>query len=279
MRVWAGIRSGFVIPVLAVCLLLIATLAVAQSGSALMRLSDRDDLLGWEAVGRLDMAGTGFCTGTLIAADLVLTAAHCVFDRRTGKVLQPERITFRAGLRDGISVAERKALQIVVPPDYVPLSGFTLDNVRRDVALLRLDRAIVSTDADPFVLYSGSSPGGDVSVASYGKGRSGAISRQRQCRVLASQNDLMMFDCNVTFGSSGAPVFTRYGNRGRIISVISGMARVDGQKVALGMSLPRVVAALKAQMRRNPVTRPLGEIRRIRVGSSNRVSGARFIKP
>ena len=35
----------------------------------------------WQAVGRID-TGPGFCTGTLIAADLVLTAAHCLFHPR-----------------------------------------------------------------------------------------------------------------------------------------------------------------------------------------------------
>lgn len=273
------LRVGIAAFVLTICLTLFPVFANAGSGSALVRLGDRDDLLGWEAVGRLDLAGKGFCTGTLIATDLVLTAAHCVFDRKSGRVLQPGSVTFRAGLRDGVSVAERRVLQIEVPPDYLPLQKMTNANVRNDVALLRLVAPIVSSDADPFVLYSGQKPTRDVSVASYGKGRSEAISRQRNCQVLSVWDDLMVFDCNITFGSSGAPVFTRVGNRGRIVSVISGMSRINGQKVAIGMSLPSVVASLKAQMRRAPASAPDRPIVRIGAGSGSRANGAKFIRP
>ncbi|MFT7592813.1 MAG: protease YdgD [Paracoccaceae bacterium] len=264
---------------LTLCLALVPGLASAQSGSSLVRLTDRDDLLGWEAVGRLDMAGSGFCTGTLIAPDLVLTAAHCVYDPRTNAPLPAQNLTFRAGLRDGVSVAERPVRQVVAHAGYRPELNMTRDNVRQDVALLRLASPIVSSDADPFILHSGTLPGQQVSVASYGQGRTEALSRQRQCKVLGASGDLMMFDCDVTFGSSGAPVFARVGNRGRIVSVISGVAKINGQKVSLGMSLPNVVADLKAQMRRNPVTGPGRDIKRVQVGAGSSGTGAKFIKP
>ncbi|MDG1069030.1 MAG: trypsin-like serine protease [Sulfitobacter sp.] len=55
--------------------LLLTSGAVAQDAS-LKRLNNGDEAKAWEAVGRLDIDGKGFCTGALIAPKLVLTAAH-----------------------------------------------------------------------------------------------------------------------------------------------------------------------------------------------------------
>ncbi|MBK0326313.1 trypsin-like serine protease [Rhodobacteraceae bacterium F11138] len=250
--------------------------AVSADNTGLVRLTDRDDLLGWEAVGRLDIDGTGYCTGTLIAPDLVLTAAHCVYDRQH-RLRNIQALTFRAGLRDGVSIADRKVAQIAAVPDYDPRAAPNVARVRHDVALLRLASPITSRDADPFILYTGQRVGTKVSVTSYGRGRDDALSRQRRCSIVAQNNDLMAFDCDVTFGSSGAPVFVQSGTRGRIVSVISGGGTVGGREVALGMALPDTVARLKSQLRAasRPVT---ARINRLSAGGRNTSTGAKFIR-
>jgi len=249
----------------------------AQTGNS-RRLSNRDDLLGWEAVGRLELAGQGFCTATLIAADLILTAAHCAFDRQTGSLYPAEQITFRAGLRDGVSIADRQVDRIAVHPGFEPQGPPSPERVRHDVALMRLSEPITVAQADPFILYAGGFEGVEVSLASYGQGRADAISRQRACRIVRAVQGLMAFDCDVTFGSSGSAVFARVGNRGRIVSVVSGMMQIDGQKVAIGMALTDIVGDLKQQLRRTP-PRSQTAPTRLKIGGWRRNTGAKFIRP
>ncbi len=262
----------------AFALLLGLCLSLPAGAQEVRRLTDREDLLGWEGVGRLDMGGRGFCTATLIAPDVILTAAHCAYDRGTGAPYEAATLTFRAGFSDGQAIAERGIVQIAAHEGFDPRGPLTWSNVRHDVALMRLAQPITVAEADPFALHDGPPRGGRVSLASYGMGRSEAISRQRECAILVAEEGIMVFDCDVTFGSSGSAVLTHEGGRGRVVSVISGMTEMNGKRVALGMALPQVVADLKRQLRRDaPV--PQAGIRRLRVGSGGGASGAKFVRP
>ncbi|MEQ9693120.1 trypsin-like serine protease [Shimia sp. SDUM112013] len=273
-------RLGLVLPIL---LCLLPTMP-AFAGDSLKALRSRGDLLGWEAIGRVDMAGHGFCTGSLIAQDLVLTAAHCMFDE-TGRQIAPERVIFRAGNVSGDALSVRKVNRIVVDSGYVPVSGSEIDGdrMRHDLALLRLASPIFASEADPFRIHATPEQGEVVSVLSYGKGRSENLSWQKDCRVLKRGAGLMSFDCDVTFGSSGAPVFVRYGTRMRILSVISAMGQdpQTGRQIALGMTLPEKVSRLKQRMRNGEPSRlQAGQgAKRITAGAGVRSGGgAKFIK-
>ncbi|GGH33451.1 protease YdgD [Cribrihabitans marinus] len=262
----------------AFALALVIALPVAAQNSGLRRLTDRDDLFGWEAVGRLNLNGGGICTGTLIAPDLVLTAAHCAFDDATGRHFAPGQVLFQAGLRDGVSVADRKVVQIETPPEFAARGAISTERIRVDIALMRLETPIPTALADPFALHSGDLRGSEVSVSSYGRGRTEAISRQRSCSLLWRDQGLMAFDCNVTFGSSGSAILAREGTRGRILSVVSTGGKIDGRVVGYGMELDGIVDRLKRQMRRDAPA-PRASVRRLQAGSGRSTAGAKFVRP
>lgn len=260
-------------------LILVLSLPTFSNAQALERLTYRDDLFGWEAVGRLDLGSSGYCTGVLIAPEQVLTAAHCVFDR-LGNPRPVHSLVFRAGYRDGKSIAERRVSHYAVMDDYEPLAGMTTRNVRSDAALLELSRPVPVSDANPFAIYTGPAIGNSVSVVSYGRNRDDALSWQRSCGVLGQGGGVISFDCDVTFGSSGAPVFSRGQRRSRIVSLVVGGRREDGgRSIAFGMELPAVVNQLKKKLRSMPgAGSGTAEFRRERVGTGRGTSGAKFEK-
>jgi protease YdgD len=273
--------------VLFLCLLLclggVPDASFAEENSGLRALTRRDEIFGWEAVGRIDIKDGGFCTGALIGNDLVLTAAHCVY-ASDGTPIDPGRMTFRAGLTNDKAVAEVGVARTVTHPDYHYAAVQEANAIRLDVALLQLETPIPSGTASPFSVESPGN-GSEVSVVSYAQGREDALSWQKVCSVLEKYDGLIAVDCDVTFGASGAPVLDRSFGRARIVSIISGGNREGDKTVAFGMELPRIVGELKTLLRQDKplrvaasvVTKPA--IRRIGAGDTSRDIGARFVKP
>lgn len=233
-------------------LLLLASAAVAQENSGLSELVTREELRGFEPVGRVDVESGGFCTGTLIAADLVLTAGHCVLGR-DGMPVPADSITFRAGLAYGQALVEARVQRTIVDPAYRNLDPVPVEMVDLDVALLQLAEPIPSAVISPYAVARPAN-GDEVSVVSYAEGRAEALSWQRVCRVVGREGSQIAVDCDVTHGSSGAPVLDRSGYRARIVSIISAGGEMNGRTVSFGMELPALVDRLKAALRRGDAT-------------------------
>ena len=251
---------------------LLAPPALAQSG--LDSLSRRSDLFGWEAVGKVHIGKTGYCTGVLITPDLVLTAGHCIFDRGAKKPHDPSELTFSAGQTGDHNIAARPVARMIADPQYAPYAPVSPQTVRHDVALLQLATPIPSSIAAWFRVGTAGGKGAQVSVVSYARGRADTLSWQRDCTVFGHAQGLIGFDCDVDHGSSGAPVFDRTGvsagQRAQIVSLVSSGERSNGKVRAYGMELPSIVAQLKANLRSG---------RGVIEGKAAPTQNARMLKP
>ena len=263
---------------LSAALIFLASMGQAQD-SSLRSLESRDATRGWEAVGFLDIGGRGFCTGALIAEDLVLTAAHCLFDKATGAAIDPTTIQFLAGWQNGRAVATRAVKRGVSHPSYTFQNEPGADRVRTDIALLQLAEPIRDGVINPFAVDNQPAAGADVGVVSYAHDRATAPSIQRTCRVKDKISAVLVMSCDVDYGSSGAPVFSFAFGRPRIVSVVSAKANLDGEKISLGTDLAGTLPELKQHLRAE-IGLPQGSAGAARISTigERRQTGAKFVR-
>lgn len=195
--------------------------AVAEGAAAVeRRMTSPEEQAAWGAVGRLNVTGQGYCTATLVAADIVLTAAHCVMNRRTGRLVRPEDLHFLPGFRIGSYLGHGRGARIVVMPGY----NLARKTVHLDLALVKL-RDPMPPGVPIARVDVGVDRGFAFTLLSYGLDRSQLLSAQDGCQFEKRQGSLILTTCEGLPGISGAPVFQMVDGRPVLVAVASSIVK------------------------------------------------------
>ncbi len=176
----------------------------------------------WLAIGQITYGGAvgaAICTGTLVAADLVLTAAHCV--SHDGVPMPAGDIQFAAGWRAGKNAAIRYGEEII-------LAGLSDDKPRalaQDVALIVLDVPIDGDVVQPLALAAPNASTDNYSLIGYRRDVPDVIRRNDACDLKGKQGAVLLLRCRVVSGNSGAPVLLQRNGEWQIAAVMAAQGR------------------------------------------------------
>jgi protease YdgD len=183
------------------------------------------DAVPWRAVGKIQVASVNFrtgCTATLVGQSTVVTAAHCLFNRRTGHYFPPKSLHFLIGYNDSGYADHAIGVSMKVGDGYDPVRP--KETMGSDWALVLLDKKLGSADRVLPILDDLPEDGATVMLGGYQQDHPLLLMADTRCRiggrlVDASGRLLLRHSCAGTRGASGGPLLIDRGGRWHVAAI------------------------------------------------------------
>lgn len=211
-----------------------------------------EDRKAWTAVGALRTQGIGAysaCTATLVAPDMIVTAAHCTV-LATGF---PGKMHFFAGRNGTRNVANSRSTTVIRHPLWERASGS--DRFRYDLAVVHLGRLVKGGKVTPMQVYRPGNTPAPRRVALLGYNERDDVLRGRfDCPLISDAiESVFVSGCTVVAGNSGGAVLVENEEGWALAGVIVARSDNDGRAIAAPVNqwlLRQVYKARDRQTRR-----------------------------
>ncbi len=175
----------------------------------------------YSMVGKI-VAGRNFCTASLISANQILTAAHCLFNKKTRHFLSPQFIHFQSNNKPGHVPIQSKIKLYTVGLKDIPKKIIKEKFLYNDWAVVTLQKNIGCQKG--ILKYNKKTVPRKLIVTKYNNASQQNLDIIEYCLLAVPFNKnktMRLKNCPISHGSSGAPILQKTKNGFNLIGIVS----------------------------------------------------------